>query len=54
MMYAVGMASGGMIYKPSFMMTRSDNQVVSGGYYLQNLKDFSVGITDGWDLRSRP
>jgi hypothetical protein len=49
MMYAVEMASGGMIYIRSFMKTGKGVQAILW-FCLSNLKRCNVGITDGRDL----
>jgi hypothetical protein len=53
MMYAVEMASCGMIYLPSFMKTATGIQAVLR-FCLRNLKGSNAGIIDGRDLRSAP
>jgi hypothetical protein len=53
MMYAVEMASSGMIYLPSFMKIATGDQAILR-FGLRNLKACNVGITDGRDLRSVP
>jgi hypothetical protein len=52
-MYAVGMASCGMIYIPSFMKIAAGVQAIFG-FRLRNLSSCNVGITDGKDLGSAP
>jgi hypothetical protein len=49
MTYAVGMASCGMIYVPSFMKIGTGVQAVLK-LCLRNLRGCNVGITDGRDL----
>jgi hypothetical protein len=49
MKYAVEMASGGMIYIPSFMMIGSGIQVILR-LLSKNFRGCNVGIIDGRDL----
>jgi hypothetical protein len=53
MIHAVEMSSGGTIYIPSLTTIVSGIPVIRG-YYLNNLRDCSVGITDERDLRTIP
>jgi hypothetical protein len=48
-MYAVEMASCGMIYLPSFMKIGTDIQAMLR-FCLRNLRGCGVGITDGREL----
>jgi hypothetical protein len=48
-MYAVEMASCGMIYLPSFMKIGTGVQAILR-FCLRNLKGCDVGITDGRDF----
>jgi hypothetical protein len=49
MKYATEMDSGGIIYRPSFMMISSGIQVVLR-LLSNNLKGCNVGITEGWEV----
>jgi uncharacterized protein YraI len=49
--YSVEIASGGMVYIPSFMTIGSGVQVIFR-YCLHDLTGCSVGISEGWDLRN--
>jgi hypothetical protein len=49
MMYAVGMASCGMVYLPSFMKIRTGVQAILR-FCPRNLKGCDVGVIDGRDL----
>jgi hypothetical protein len=52
-MYAVEMASWGMIYFPSCMKTGTGVQAILT-ICLRNLKGCNIGITNGRDLQSTP
>jgi hypothetical protein len=47
------MASGDMMYTPSFLMIHLGSQVILR-LLLKNFRGYSVGITDGNDLLSTP
>jgi hypothetical protein len=48
--YAAEMGSVGMIYIPSFIKIGLGIRAILKGYYLDNIRSCSVGITDGKDL----
>jgi hypothetical protein len=52
-MYAVEMASGGMIYIPSFMKIDTGVQAIRN-VFLSNFRGCNVGIADGRDLCGTP
>jgi hypothetical protein len=49
MIYAVEMASCGMVYLPNFMKIATGIQAILR-FYLRNFRGSNVGITDGKDL----
>jgi hypothetical protein len=52
-MYVIEMASYGMIYLSDFMKISMGVEAILR-VCLRKLKHYSVGITDGWNLRSAP
>jgi hypothetical protein len=49
MVYAVEMASGSMIYLPSFLKIGTGFQAILR-FFLSSFNGYNVGITDGRDL----
>jgi hypothetical protein len=50
MKYAVQLTSGATTHIPNFTTISSGIRVMYYGYYLNNCRGCSVGITDVWDL----
>jgi hypothetical protein len=54
-MYAMEMASSGMIYIPNLMKIGTGAEAIRVlRVCLRKLKDYNVSITEGWNLRSAP